>query len=171
MNERDRKMNALLAEQARIAAQIEELRAQEPDHNELMTELIVAVDAYVDQQGGAPTHAERENWIYRDFEGIRIGFGFEHDTYGTPAEPVEVTDAATTLSANFEAIPTAAALTGLLDGIVKGRTPQGLRCHFCHQVKPDVRDHEDPYEADVNNTPGVKIRVCDACYDNRRDDL
>lgn len=35
----------------------------------------------------------------------------------------------------------------------------------------DGRRREDPYEADVNNNPGVMIVICDNCYRELCDDI
>lgn len=46
-----------------------------------------------------------------------------------------------------------------------------LVCEWCEKAKPDVTPTEDPYVADVYNTPGERMVSCADCYQKRRDDI
>lgn len=45
-----------------------------------------------------------------------------------------------------------------------------MRCQDCGATK-GVKKVEDPYEADVNNTPGVMIKVCEECLQKIADGI
>lgn len=46
-----------------------------------------------------------------------------------------------------------------------------LVCQYCGSAEKDVEPTEDPYEADVNNTSGVRVILCPDCYRSRIDDI
>jgi hypothetical protein len=46
-----------------------------------------------------------------------------------------------------------------------------LKCQDCGSTHDDVRERACPYAADVNNDPGHMVIICDACCQQRADDI
>jgi hypothetical protein len=46
-----------------------------------------------------------------------------------------------------------------------------LTCEYCGKAKPDVSERPDPYANDVGNDPDAVHTACDACAQNRADDI
>jgi hypothetical protein len=46
-----------------------------------------------------------------------------------------------------------------------------LKCQDCGSTHDDVRARACPYAADVDNDPGHIVIICDACCQNRADDI
>lgn len=44
-------------------------------------------------------------------------------------------------------------------------------CQYCHKVSLDVCERPDSYANDVDNDPDAMHVACDACDQNRRDDI
>ena len=51
----------------------------------------------------------------------------------------------------------------VLDDAVEGELLDGCQLRYSVCTNTDVELREDPYEADVNNNPGVLVLCCPAC--------